>query len=247
MRRPSSPQEVHSAAAADRPTRRTDLAGAPGAPRCRWPVCCFTGWVMWRSTLGLQWARVPLAWLILRATVYAVERLSGRRRDHDRALPCGVRNGRREDVIRATFRALVRRRVVRALRHPADPAFTRRSYSRADSGGQRHAPLYMQWRVQQPPPENFRATRLFANVQLPERRFFRDSGPDSPSPSPLQTGVCAPAAASSCAWPASRSPPALPSPRSSRWPRAAVQPQAAARACRARSWDSRSPFCSPSA
>ena len=31
-----------------------------------------TGWLMWRSTLGLQWARVPLPWLILRATVYAL-------------------------------------------------------------------------------------------------------------------------------------------------------------------------------
>src|SRR5436309_3269789 len=32
----------------------------------------FTGWLMWRSSLGLQWERVGFGWLLLRASVYAV-------------------------------------------------------------------------------------------------------------------------------------------------------------------------------
>ncbi len=31
-----------------------------------------TGWVIFQSTLGLQWTRVPVPWLILRAAIYAV-------------------------------------------------------------------------------------------------------------------------------------------------------------------------------
>jgi hypothetical protein len=51
--------------------------------------------------------------------------------------------------------------------------------------------LYMQWRVQQPPREIPRDPELFANVQLPERNFFREFGPGFAVSVTLQTGVCA--------------------------------------------------------
>src|SRR4029077_18433675 len=62
-----------------------------------------TGWVMWRSTLGLQWARVPLPWLILRVTVYALSAcLAGALITI--LLSITATEWESEDVIRATFR-----------------------------------------------------------------------------------------------------------------------------------------------
>src|ERR1035438_5064045 len=63
-----------------------------------------TGWLMWRSTLFLQWARVPLPWLILRATVYALAAcLAGAFITIVLYMAASLWEG--EDVIRATFRA----------------------------------------------------------------------------------------------------------------------------------------------
>jgi len=63
-----------------------------------------TGWVMWRSTLGLQWVRVPISWLILRAVVYAVLAcLAGAAITV--ALYLAASQWERADFIQATFRA----------------------------------------------------------------------------------------------------------------------------------------------
>ena len=58
---------------------------------------------MWRSTLGLQWARVPLPWLILRATVYAVAACVAGALITALLFVSAV-EWENEDVIRATFR-----------------------------------------------------------------------------------------------------------------------------------------------
>src|ERR1035437_9337319 len=63
-----------------------------------------TGGVMWRSTLRLPWGRVPLAWLILRVTVYALAAcLAGGVITIVVYMAASLGEG--EDVIRATFRA----------------------------------------------------------------------------------------------------------------------------------------------
>src|SRR5204863_818077 len=63
-----------------------------------------TGFVMWRSATGLQWARVPLPWLILRAAVYAIGAcLAGA--FITLALYVAASQWEPEDAIRATFRA----------------------------------------------------------------------------------------------------------------------------------------------
>jgi hypothetical protein len=149
-----------------------------------------TGWVMWRSTLGLQWVRVPISWLILRAVVYAVLAcLAGAAITV--ALYLAASQWEREDFIQATFRAssaavwfapcvILLIQLSPAAAIPALILVVNATHL-----------LYIQWRVQQPPREIPRKTELFANVQLPERNFFREFGPGFAVSVTLQTGVCA--------------------------------------------------------
>jgi hypothetical protein len=149
-----------------------------------------TGWVMWRSTLGLQWVRVPISWLILRAVVYAVLAcLAGAAITV--ALYLAASQWEREDFIQATFRAssaavwfapcvILLIQLSPAAAIPALILVVNATHL-----------LYIQWRVQQPPREIPRNTELFANVQLPERNFFREFGPGFAVSVTLQTGVCA--------------------------------------------------------
>ena len=196
-----------------------------------------TGWVMWRSTLGLQWVRVPLPWLILRAAVYAVTAclagaaitvaaLSGRlavgaRRRHPGHLP-----------------RLLGRRVVRSLRDPADPAFAGRRHPGADPGGQRHPPaLHPVARPTAAAGDSARH-RTVRQRATPRPQFLSRIRPRicrlrHPANRRLRG-----AAASSRPGRLLASPPAPPWPPSSRWPPAASNPSRP-RACRAPSWDSR--------
>ena len=150
----------------------------------------FTGWLMWRSTLGLQWTRVPLPWLILRATVYALAACAAGA-IITLLLYLAASQWEREDVIQATFRAssaavwfapcvilLIQLSPAAAL--PALILIINASHL-----------LYIQWRVQQPPLETPHDTGLFATAQLPDRRFFRDLGPGLAVSFTLQSGACA--------------------------------------------------------
>ncbi len=149
-----------------------------------------TGWFMWRSTQGLQWARVPLSWLILRAAVYALTACFAGAAITV-LLYLAASQWEREDVIQATFRAssaavwfapcvilLIQLSPVAAL--PALILVVNATHL-----------LYIQWSVKQPPPEIPRDTELFANVQLPDRNFFREFGPGFAVSVTLQSGVCA--------------------------------------------------------
>jgi hypothetical protein len=150
----------------------------------------FTGWLMWRSTLGLQWARVPLPWLILRATVYAVAACWAAAAITI-VLYLAASQWEKEDVIQATLRAssaavwfapcvilLTQFSPVAAI--PALVLVVNASHL-----------LYIQWRVKQPPLETPHDTSLFATAQLPDRRFVREFGPGLAISFILQTGVCA--------------------------------------------------------
>jgi hypothetical protein len=150
----------------------------------------FTGWFMWRSVLGLQWARVALPWLILRVTVYAVAAcLAGAA--ITLVLYLAASQWEREDVIQATFRAssaavwfapcvilLIQLSPAAAL--PALILVVNATHL-----------LYIQWRVKQPPMETPHDTGLFATAQLPEHRFIRDFGPGLAISFTVQTGACA--------------------------------------------------------
>ncbi len=145
---------------------------------------------MWRSTLGLQWARVPLPWLILRATIYAVGACWAAA-TITIVLFLAASQWEKEDVIQATLRAssaavwfapcvilLTQFSPVAAV--PALVLVVNASHL-----------LYIQWRVKQPPLETPHDTSLFATAQLPERRFIRDFGPGLAVSFTLQTGACA--------------------------------------------------------
>jgi hypothetical protein len=149
-----------------------------------------TGWIMWRSTLGLQWARVPLPWLILRAAVYAVGACAAGAAI-TLALYLAASQWEREDVIQATFRAssaavwfapcvILLTQLSPAAAVPALVLVVNATHL-----------LYIQWRVAQPPLGTPRNTRLFATAQLPDRRFWREFGPGFAVSFTLQTGVCA--------------------------------------------------------
>jgi hypothetical protein len=149
-----------------------------------------TGWLMWRSTHGLQWARVPLPWLILRATVYALTAcLAGA--FITIVLYMAASHWEGEDSIRATFRASS----AAVWFAPCIILLTQLSPAAAIPAlllvvNATHL-LYIQWRVQQPPLETPRDPELFATAQLPERRFIRDFGPGLAISFTVQTGVCA--------------------------------------------------------
>jgi hypothetical protein len=149
-----------------------------------------TGWLMWRSTLGLQWARVSLPWLVVRAAVYAVAAcLAGAFLTIVLYMAAWLWEG--EDLIQATFRAST----VAVWFAPCVILLAQLSPAAAVPAlvlvvNATHL-LYIQWRVRQPPLEASRDTGLFANVQLPERRFFRDFGPGLAISFTVQTGVCA--------------------------------------------------------
>ena len=150
----------------------------------------FTGYLMWRSALGLQWARVPLPWLILRATVYAVSAcLAGA--FITVVLYLAASQWEPEDAMRASFRAssaavwfapcvILLSQLSPAAALPALILVVNATHL-----------LYIQWRIQQPPRETFHDTSLFATCQLPERRFLRDFGPGLAVSTAVQTGVCA--------------------------------------------------------
>ena len=149
-----------------------------------------TGWVMWRSAMGLQWARVPIPWLILRATVFAVGAcLAGA--FITLVLYIAASQWEPEDAIRATFRAssaavwfapcvILLTQLSPAAVLPALILIVNATHL-----------LYIQWRIYQPPQETFHDTSLFANAQLPERRFLHDFGPGLAVSTAVQTGVCA--------------------------------------------------------
>ena len=154
-----------------------------------------TGWLMWRSTLFLQWARVPLPWLILRATVYALAAcLAGAFITVVLYMAASLWEG--EDGIQATFRAstaavwfapcvILLAQLSPAAAVPALILVVNATHL-----------LYIQWRVQQPPMDIPHDTGLFATAQLPERRFLSDFGPGLAISFALQTGVCGAAAPS---------------------------------------------------
>jgi hypothetical protein len=150
----------------------------------------FTGWLMWRSTLGLQWAHVPLPWLILRTTVYALAAcLAGA--FITIALYLAASQWEREDVMQATFRAST----AAVWFAPCVILLTQLSPAAALPAlllvvNATHL-LYVQWRVNLPPLETPRDTGLFATAQLPERRFWSEFGPGFAVSVTLQTGVCA--------------------------------------------------------
>ncbi len=154
----------------------------------------FTGWLMWRSTLGMQWARVPLPWLILRATVYALAAcLAGAFITIALYMAASLWEG--EEVIRATFRAssaavwfapcvILLAQLSPAAALPALILVVNATHF-----------LYIQWRVKQPPAETPddmpHDTTLFATAQLPERHFISDFGPGLAISFIVQTGACA--------------------------------------------------------
>ena len=149
-----------------------------------------TGWLMWRSTLGLRWAHVPPGWMIVRTAIYAVAAcLAGAFITVVLYMATWLWEG--EDVIQATFRASTAAVwfapcvILMAQLSPAAAAPALILVINAT-----HL-LYIQWRVQRPPIEAPRASGLFANAQLPERRFVRDFGPGLAISFTVQTGVCA--------------------------------------------------------
>jgi hypothetical protein len=150
-----------------------------------------TGWVMWRSTLGLQWARVPLPWLILRVTVYALSAcLAGALITI--LLSITATEWESEDVIRATFRgsaAAVWFAPAVILLTQLSPAAIVPALVLVVSATQM---LYTQWRVHEGPPVELpAASGLFARVQLPERRFWKEMGPGLAISFTVQTGAAA--------------------------------------------------------
>jgi hypothetical protein len=149
-----------------------------------------TGWLMWRSTLGLRWAHVPPGWMIVRTAIYAVAACCAGA-FITIVLYLAASQWEVEDVIQATFRAsssavwfapcvILLAQLSPAAAVPALVLVVNATHL-----------LYIQWRVQQPPLETPHATGLFATAQLPERRFIRDFGPGLAISFTLQTGVCA--------------------------------------------------------
>ena len=149
-----------------------------------------TGWFMWRSTLFLQWDRVPLPWLILRATVYALAAcLAGAFITIVLYMAAALWEG--EDVIRATFRAST----AAVWFAPCVILLTQLSPAAAVPAlilviNATHL-LYIHWRIKQPPIDTPHDTGLFATAQLPERHFISDFGPGLAVSLTLQTGACA--------------------------------------------------------
>ena len=149
-----------------------------------------TGWFMWRSTLFLQWDRVPLPWLILRATVYALAAcLAGAFITVVLYMAAALWEG--EDVIRATFRAST----AAVWFAPCVILLTQLSPAAAVPAlilviNATHL-LYIHWRIKQPPIDTPHDTGLFATAQLPERHFISDFGPGLAVSLTLQTGACA--------------------------------------------------------
>jgi hypothetical protein len=149
-----------------------------------------TGWVMWRSTLGLQWVRVPISWLILRAVVYAVLAcLAGAAITV--ALYLAASQWEREDFIQATFRAssaavwfapcvILLIQLSPAAAIPALILVVNATHL-----------LYIQWRVNSR-RGRFRATRNCSpTCSCRSAISLANSAPDLPSSVTLQTGVCA--------------------------------------------------------
>ncbi|MCX6629660.1 MAG: hypothetical protein NTW28_18740, partial [Candidatus Solibacter sp.] len=149
-----------------------------------------SGWLMWRSAYGLQWERVSLPWLILRATVFAVT-ACGAGAAITLVLYLAASEWEREDVIRASLRAssaavwfapcvILLAQLSPAAAVPALVLVVNATHI-----------LYIQWRLQEPPFEMPRDTGLFANAQLPQRHFLSDFGPGLAVSFAVQTGACA--------------------------------------------------------
>ncbi|MEO8594494.1 MAG: hypothetical protein ABI759_14355 [Candidatus Solibacter sp.] len=150
----------------------------------------FTGWIMWRSANGLQWVRVPVPWLILRATIYVLLAcLAGA--FITLVLFFAAAEWEPEDAIRATFRAssaavwfapcvILLTQLSPAAVLPAIVLVVNATHM-----------LYIQWRIQQPAIETSHDTSLFASAQLPARRFLHDFGPGLAVSTVIQAGICA--------------------------------------------------------
>lgn len=150
----------------------------------------FTGWLMWRSSLGLQWERVGFWWLLLRASVYAIAACWAAA-VITIVIYLAASAWEREDLMRVTFRASA----AAVWFAPCVILLTQLSPLAALPAlllviNATHL-LYIQWRVEQPAIEEPRNTALFANAQLPERRFIRDFGPGLAISFTVQAGVCA--------------------------------------------------------
>jgi hypothetical protein len=149
----------------------------------------FTGWVMWVSTRGLQWARVPLPWLLLRATIYAVAAcVAGALIAILIALSAA--EWEKEDVIHASLRTSA----AAVWFAPAVILLTQLSPTAIVPAlvlviNATHL-LYTRWRVTHPPPDPPRRDDdLFPPLILPERQFWKDIAPDLAISFTLQMGA----------------------------------------------------------
>jgi hypothetical protein len=149
-----------------------------------------TGWVMWISTRGLQWARVPLPWLLLRVTIYAIAAcVAGALITVVIAL--GAAEWEKEDVIRASLRSSA----AAVWFAPAVILLTQLSPAAIIPAlvlviNATHM-LYTKWRVAPPPPAEppREAGLVFPPLVLPERRFWKEIAPDLAVSFTLQMGA----------------------------------------------------------
>ena len=149
-----------------------------------------TGWIMWRSSNGLQWVRVPVPWMILRAAVYTLGAcLAGA--FITLLLYMAASQWEPEDAIRSTLRASS----VAVWFAPSVILFTQLSPAAFVPAlvlvvNATHM-LYTQWRIQQPAAVELHDTSLFSAVQLPERDLLREFGPGLAISTAIQAGCCA--------------------------------------------------------
>jgi hypothetical protein len=146
---------------------------------------------MWQSVRGLQWARVPLPWLILRSVIYAVAAcLAGALVTV--VLAISATEWESEDLIRATLRGSA----AAVWFAPSVILLTQLSPLAIAPAlvlvvNATHM-LYLQWRIQQPPrAEAERTSELFSRVQFPERRLWKEMGPGLAVSFTLQLGASA--------------------------------------------------------
>ena len=150
-----------------------------------------TGWVMYKATLGLQWNRVPIPWMILRATVFSVAACAAGALI-TLLLAFTAAEWEKEDLIQATLRgsaAAVWFAPSVILLTQLSPVFLAPALVLIVNATHM---LYIQWRVAQPPVvEPPRATGLFAAVQLPDRRLWKELWPAMAISFAVQMGASA--------------------------------------------------------
>jgi hypothetical protein len=150
-----------------------------------------TGWLMWLSTRGLQWTRVPLPWLLLRATIYAVAACAAGA-FITVLVALSASEWEKEDVMRASLRTsaaavwfapsvILLTQLSPAAIVPALVLVINATHM-----------LYTKWRVWHPSVvEVPRTARGFPalELQLPERRFWKEIAPDLAVSFTLQMGA----------------------------------------------------------